>query len=75
MATLAEARQAKALAITAYHDHKGIAGIGIARHLGGGYCVKINVNKATDKLPSTINDVPVCIEVIGQCRKQSQSTT
>ena len=67
--TLEEARAAKEKAKQLFTDN---VGVGITR-LGDGYAVKVNLrDPMTDpeSVPTSIEGVPVQVEVVGQIRKQ-----
>jgi len=67
MATLDEARAAKVLVLEQLVDASDVAGVGITKE-GLGYGLKINVNRRTKKLPSSVNGVPVHVEYVGPIR-------
>ncbi len=70
--SLDQARSAKQSAFSAFSRLVEVIGVGITRHEGG-YAVKVNLRTppaAGVDLPSTIDGVPVCIEVTGPIRKR-----
>jgi hypothetical protein len=72
MPTLDEARAAKNKAASLLQHASDVVGIGIARQ-GGGYCVKVNLSHApaaADSMPTSIDGVPVRVEVVGILRKR-----
>lgn len=71
-ATLDEARLAKASALSQFSRLADVVGVGITR-LDGGYAVKVNLRCAPAKgveLPSTVDGVPVRVEVTGAIVKR-----
>jgi hypothetical protein len=73
-ASLKEARAAKAKMARVFRGSEVVNGVGVARH-GSGYAVKLNLARAThtEKIPSSVDGVPVKVEVIGDIEKQSVS--
>lgn len=72
MINLEQAQDAK-LAVKELLDRPAwLRGIGIGRDENGSYFVKVNVNKLTDEVKSTvpcnINNVPVILAVVGDYR-------
>jgi hypothetical protein len=68
MASLTDARHAKAAAVAMLGDHEAVNGIGLARIAGTGYVVKVNLLRPLDdelELPSEIDEVPITWEVVG----------
>jgi len=67
--TLEQARAAKEKAKTLFTSN---VGVGITR-LGDGYAVKVNLRNPMsdeDRIPTSIDGVPVQFEVVGEIRKQ-----
>jgi hypothetical protein len=72
VATLDQARTAKAKALKVFGRKAAVVGVGITE-LDGGYGVKVNLREAprpgTD-LPDALDGVPVRVEVVGPIRKR-----
>jgi hypothetical protein len=71
-ATLSQARAAKAKVAELMKGSDAVNGLGIARQ-GAGYAVKLNLVRPanTDAVPSSVDGVPVKVEVVGQITKRS----
>jgi hypothetical protein len=72
MASLDEARRAKAAVLSMLEHHDLVNGVGVAR-VDDGYVVKVNLSRPPDPdlpLPSSVDDVPVTWEVVGEIRKR-----
>lgn len=70
--TLEAARAAKPRALAAFSPLADVVGIGITR-IGDTYALKVNLATEPEpsaKLPTTIEGVPVRVEVVGTIRKQ-----
>jgi len=69
--TIDQARAAKELARTVVASLAPVVGVGITR-IGDGYGVKVNLASAPEGvvLPTSVNGVPLKVEVIGPVRKQ-----
>jgi hypothetical protein len=70
--TIDEARAAKVKAVEMLKDAPAVVGVGIAK-LDRGYCLKINLSQETGEaqsLPTSIDGVPVRVEVVGAIRKR-----
>lgn len=70
--TLEKARAAKTRALDVFRREATVVGVGITR-IDGGYGVKVNLQSPPGpgaKLPESIDDVPVRVEVVGQIRKR-----
>jgi hypothetical protein len=66
--SLEQARGAKAAAYQAFQKLADVVGVGITR-INQDYAVKVNLGQAPDPqtpLPSSVNGVPVRIEVTGR---------
>jgi hypothetical protein len=71
MASLDEARRAKAAVVSMLEHHDVVNGVGVA-HVDDGYVVKINLIRPPDAdltLPTSVDDVPVTWEVVGEIGK------
>ena len=71
MATLDEARRAKAVVADLLASRDMVNGVGVAR-VEGGYAVKVNLARPLEPdltLPASIEGVPVTWEVTGEIRK------
>ena len=71
-ATLEQARAAKQRAWDLFAPLAEVVGVGLTR-IGDGYAVKVNVRQAPPEgvvLPEDVDEVPVCIEVVGHVRKR-----
>jgi hypothetical protein len=72
--TREKARAAKAAVRKAFAAMAPVTGVGIAK-LDGGYGVKVNLGAAPRRgvrLPSSVDGVPVKVEVTGKIRKRPQ---
>ena len=72
LVTLDKARLAKESALSEFSRLAEVVGVGITR-VDGGYAVKVNLRSPPAKgveLPSTIDGVPVCVEVTGPISKR-----
>lgn len=72
MASLSDARQAKAAVIQMLGDNDAVNGVGIIR-TDDSYAVKVNLLRSPGSdlaIPDSINGVPVTWEVVGVVRKQ-----
>jgi hypothetical protein len=71
-ATLSQARAAKAKVVELMKGSDAVNGVGIARQ-GAGYAVKLNLVRPakTDAVPSTVDGVPVKVEIVGEITKGS----
>jgi hypothetical protein len=72
MASLDEARRAKAAVLSMLEHHDLVNGVGVAR-VDDGYVVKVNLSRPPDPdltFPSSVDDVPVTWEVVGEIRKR-----
>lgn len=71
MATLEEARRAKAAVLSLLAHHGAVNGVGVAP-VADGFAVKVNLREPTDDaaLPSSIEGVPVVWEIVGEIGKQ-----
>lgn len=70
--SLDQARSAKQNAFTTFSRLVEVIGVGITRHEDG-YAVKVNLRVPPAEgidLPSTIDGVPVCVEVTGPISKR-----
>ena len=72
MATLKEARAAKNRTTQQLAKLPNVVGIGLVRDSGGGYAIKVNVDKkpAPGKIPQQIDNVGVVVEVVGKLKKR-----
>jgi hypothetical protein len=71
--SLERARAAKESAKALLGSLPGLAGVGITK-LGEDYALKVNLREALPpgmSVPERIDDVPVCVEVVGTIRKRS----
>jgi hypothetical protein len=72
VATLDQARSAKAKVLKIFGRKAAVVGVGITE-INGGYGVKVNLRQAphpgTD-LPDALDGVPVRVEVVGTLRKR-----
>jgi hypothetical protein len=75
VASLAQARAAKARALEIFSRFGEVVGVGLVR-VGEGYGVKVNLQSASTKnpLPRSVDGVPVTVEVVGSIRKRSGTT-
>lgn len=67
-----EAQAAKATALARLAGRADVVGVGLTR-VGGDYAVKVNLAAPpadADAIPSTIDGVPVRVEVVGTPRKR-----
>lgn len=66
--SLEEAQAAADKLLTALIDLPELAGIGIAVLEGGGYGIKVNLERspATAVIPSEVDGVPVIVEIVGE---------
>ena len=71
-ATLSQARAAKAKVAELMKGSDAVNGVGIARQ-GAGYAVKLNLARpaGTHALPSSVDGVPVKVEIVGAITKRS----
>ena len=72
MASLDDARGAKAAVLSMLEHHDVVNGVGVAR-LDDGYVVKVNLSRPPDPelpLPASVDGVPVTWEVVGDIGKQ-----
>jgi hypothetical protein len=72
MATLDEARRAKAGVVNLLEHHDAVNGVGVAR-VDDGYVVKVNLIRSPEPdltLPASIEGVPIIWEVVGDVRKR-----
>lgn len=70
--SLEDARSAKSRAITVFSALVQVAGVGITRGAGG-FMLKVNLREAPSPgvdLPTSIDGVPVKVEVVGPLRKR-----
>ena len=70
--TIEQARAAKATAKTELARIPGVAGIGLTK-VGDDYMLKVNLRAELPpgvRLPERIAGVSVCVEVVGEIRKQ-----
>lgn len=69
--TIEQPRAAKKQAYTAVASLAPVVGVGVTR-VGDGYGVKVNLESAPAGVtsPSSINGVPLRVEVTGQVQKQ-----
>ncbi len=68
--TLDRAQAAKRAALQRFERLGKVTGVGITR-VHGEYAVKVNLSEAIDpgvEVPTDVDGVPVCIEVIGTIR-------
>jgi hypothetical protein len=70
-ASLTQARAAKATALKIFSQLGQVVGVGLVK-LGDGYGVKVNLQShpKTAALPSSVDGVPVTVEVTGPIRKR-----
>lgn len=72
LATLDNARAAKARAVELFRPLADVVGVGITR-IGQGYAVKVNLRNPPApgiKIPHEVEGVPVQVEVVGAIRKR-----
>ncbi len=71
MATLRNARKAKAKAARLLDGDPRVQGIGITKHAGE-FAIKVNLLEASDKndLPTHVDGVRVDVEVVGPIRRR-----
>ena len=72
MASLEEARRAKDAVVAMLEHHDAVNGVGVAR-ADDGYVVKVNLIRPLDAdlaLPTTVDDVPITWEVVGEIGKR-----
>jgi hypothetical protein len=72
MASLDEARRAKDAVVALLAHHDAVNGVGVAR-ADDGFVVKVNLIRPPDAdltLPTTVEDVPITWEVVGQIGKR-----
>jgi hypothetical protein len=72
MASLDDARRAKAAVVRMLEQHDAVNGVGVAR-VEDGYVVKVNLSRppASDlALPASVDDVPITWEVVGEIGKR-----
>lgn len=72
VASLDDARAAKARALELFRPLADVVGVGITR-LGQGYAVKVNLRQPPTQgveIPSEVEGVPVQVEVVGPIRKR-----
>jgi hypothetical protein len=72
MASLDEARRAKAAVVSMLEHHDVVNGVGVAR-VDDGYVVKVNLIRPPEAdftLPTSVDDVPITWEVVGEIRKR-----
>jgi hypothetical protein len=72
MASLDEARRAKAAVVSMLEHHDVVNGVGVAR-VEDGYVVKVNLIRPPDAdltLPTSVDDVPITWEVVGEIGKR-----
>ncbi|HEV3456979.1 MAG TPA: hypothetical protein VHG32_10500 [Thermoanaerobaculia bacterium] len=72
LATLDQARGAKAKAMKIFAAKADVVGVGITQ-IDGGYGIKVNLREAPRpgaSLPDDLDGVPVRIEVVGELRKR-----
>jgi hypothetical protein len=72
MASLDEARRAKAAVVSMLEHHDVVNGVGVAR-VDDGYVVKVNLIRPPDAdltLPTSVDDVPITWEVVGEIGKR-----
>jgi hypothetical protein len=72
MASLDDARRAKAAVVNMLEHHDAVNGVGVAR-VDDGFVVKVNLSRSPDPdlaLPESVDDVPVTWEVVGEIGKR-----
>jgi hypothetical protein len=72
MASLDEARRAKAAVVSMLEHHDVVNGVGVAR-VDDGYVIKVNLIRPPDAdvtLPTSVDDVPITWEVVGEIGKR-----
>ena len=70
-ASLEAARAAKEEAKGQVSDKAQVVGVGLTKAKRGGYAVKVNGKDApTEPVPTTVQGVPVVVEVVGTIRKR-----
>lgn len=69
--SLARAQAAKKAAVKRFGGLAPVTGVGITR-VDGAYAVKVNLSEPVERgtLPSSIDGVRLCVEVIGRIRRR-----